>query len=85
MSRIAIPTIAIKLFAANPFQIGVFIGLTFLPFPTLGLFVGSILGEFIGLQSTILVEAALSGVAIVFVAVGPVVKLKKIPEQETSS
>lgn len=37
VSGIAIPTIATKLFAADSFQIGVLIGLTFLPFPTLGL------------------------------------------------
>ena len=50
----------------------------------LGSFVGGILGEFIGLQNTILAGAALSGVAIAFVAVGPVVRLKKIPDQAAS-
>jgi MFS family permease len=50
----------------------------------LGSFVGGVLGELIGLQNTILLGAAVSGVAIAFVAVGPVVKLKKMPEQTSS-
>ena len=49
-----------------------------------GSFAGGILGGLIGLQNTVLLGAALSGLAIAFVAAGPVAKLKRMPEQDAT-